>query len=364
MADVGDIGSLGWGTHAVRAAHCIQSGQIFTLKLPYETITAKSFTFFNKVASRSPKYQPTMTTTSMIDTTNDPENSLAAINVQPLTKASVAKAVLMPGIGDIEDGYTLPCPSVNYHVTRQCNYRCRFCFHRAQPGASARVRGNRLPPDEIASGLRLLVEAGARKLNIAGGEPTLLKDSALLGLIACAKAVGFESVSLITNAHRLGPDTVPRLKDAGLDILGFSLHAPTDQGCEELGFYHASNERKPVGQRAVGTIQHMTDVAMAAHACGLRLKVNTTLCVPNGRHLAQLADFVINTLRPCRWKIFQAIPLGSHEREGVGKCRVGDEERRLFMDEAEYDAAVDPVVGRHGGGGCHPTSSRRAPRPC
>ena len=43
--------------------------------------------------------------------------------------------------------------SVNYHFTRQCNYKCGFCFHTAK---SSFV----LPLEEAMRGLRLLHEAG------------------------------------------------------------------------------------------------------------------------------------------------------------------------------------------------------------
>lgn len=43
--------------------------------------------------------------------------------------------------------------SVNYHLTRQCNYKCGFCFHTAKTSFV-------LPLAEAKRGLRLLQEAG------------------------------------------------------------------------------------------------------------------------------------------------------------------------------------------------------------
>lgn len=43
--------------------------------------------------------------------------------------------------------------SVNYHFTRQCNYKCGFCFHTAKTSFV-------LPIEEAKRGLRLLKEAG------------------------------------------------------------------------------------------------------------------------------------------------------------------------------------------------------------
>jgi len=43
--------------------------------------------------------------------------------------------------------------SVNYHLTRQCNYQCGFCFHTAKTSFV-------LPIDEAQKGLRMLKDAG------------------------------------------------------------------------------------------------------------------------------------------------------------------------------------------------------------
>jgi hypothetical protein len=47
--------------------------------------------------------------------------------------------------------------SVNYHMTRRCNYRCGFCFHTAKTSFE-------LPLDEAKRGLRMLREAGRRSV--------------------------------------------------------------------------------------------------------------------------------------------------------------------------------------------------------
>jgi hypothetical protein len=43
--------------------------------------------------------------------------------------------------------------SVNYHLTRQCNYQCGFCFHTAKTSFL-------LPIEEAKKGLMLLKDAG------------------------------------------------------------------------------------------------------------------------------------------------------------------------------------------------------------
>ena len=53
-------------------------------------------------------------------------------------------------------GQTLP-RSVNYHMTRNCNYACRFCFHTA-------TAKDVLSVDDAKEGLRRLKAAGMEKV--------------------------------------------------------------------------------------------------------------------------------------------------------------------------------------------------------
>jgi radical S-adenosyl methionine domain-containing protein 2 len=92
---------------------------------------------------------------------------------------------------------TLTTPiSVNYHFTRKCNKTCKFCFHTEK---SSHVASEA----EMMRGLRLLKEAGMRKINFAGGEPFLYPKK--LGWLCryCKEVLGLESVSIITNGTKV-----------------------------------------------------------------------------------------------------------------------------------------------------------------
>ena len=58
-------------------------------------------------------------------------------------------------------------PAVNYHLFKPCDAACHFCF------ATFRDVDGHLSLDEAQRLITLLREAGAEKLNFAGGEPTL-----------------------------------------------------------------------------------------------------------------------------------------------------------------------------------------------
>jgi molybdenum cofactor biosynthesis enzyme MoaA len=64
--------------------------------------------------------------------------------------------------------------SVNYHLTRTCNYKCGFCFHTAK-------NGFHLPIEQAKKGLSLLKDNGLKKINFAGGEPFIVDKGHFLG---------------------------------------------------------------------------------------------------------------------------------------------------------------------------------------
>lgn len=65
-----------------------------------------------------------------------------------------AQVSIQPKRTNLSSTDEVPTPrSVNYHFTRQCNYKCGFCFHTAKTSFV-------LPIEEAKKGLRLLKEAG------------------------------------------------------------------------------------------------------------------------------------------------------------------------------------------------------------
>lgn len=82
--------------------------------------------------------------------------------------------------------------SVNYHFTRFCNYKCKFCFHTAK---SSFV----LPEETAKIGLKLLKDSGMRKINFSGGEP-FTKPQFLGNLVKfCKVDLALESVTIVSN---------------------------------------------------------------------------------------------------------------------------------------------------------------------
>lgn len=122
--------------------------------------------------------------------------------------------------------------SVNYHLTRQCNYSCvmevsvpqqmldelnpvsGFCFHTAK---TSYVES--LPTAKKA--MALLKVAGMKKIDFAGGEPFM--NAELLGKLVkyCKETLELESVSLVTNGSKVPQKWLARYGEY-LDIMAIS----------------------------------------------------------------------------------------------------------------------------------------------
>ncbi len=88
--------------------------------------------------------------------------------------------------------------SVNYFISRECNYKCKFCFH-------TQKNTNKLGLGKAKLGLQLLQHSGTEKINFAGGEPFL--NPQLLGeLCKYAHEECSMAVSIISNGSLIKPD--------------------------------------------------------------------------------------------------------------------------------------------------------------
>lgn len=181
--------------------------------------------------------------------------------------------------------------SVNYFPSRECNYACGFCFH-------TNTSGYILPLSEAKRGLRLLRDAGMRKLNIAGGEPFL--HPAFLGelLRYCKEELGLESVSIISNGSKIREGF---LREYGryLDILAIS--------CDS--FVQETNKAIGRGENGQGDGGHVAQVFRIAEWCrkyGIMFKLNTVVNIFNwGQYYSSPA----RAPRSLCFRIFQNVSL-------------------------------------------------------
>ncbi len=151
-----------------------------------------------------------------------------------------------------------------------CNQDCHFC-------PEGRDWPN--PPDELVfQWLDEIAAAGAQRLNVCGGEPTLWRH--LPDLIRRATTVHGLSVHMNTNAIKLRvPTFTASLKEAGLKSVLISLHAVDEALSDSI-------------TRSPGTHRRTVEGIHAALDAGLFVILNCCVDTANVHHLPEHARFV------------------------------------------------------------------------
>lgn len=104
-------------------------------------------------------------------------------------------------------------------LTEKCNLRCQYCM--PEEGVKLTPRSQLLSTSEILSLARLFVQEGVEKIRLTGGEPLIRPD--VLDIIAeLRKMEGLKTIAVTTNGINLAK-LLPKLKDAGLDLINISL---------------------------------------------------------------------------------------------------------------------------------------------
>ena len=185
--------------------------------------------------------------------------------------------------------------SVNYFFTRKCNYNCGFCFHTAKTSHME-------PLENAKKILKAIRDRGGKKINFAGGEPFLVENQKHLGeMVKYAKTIGFESVSIISNAKLIKEKWFEEYGQY-LDILGVSCDSTDESINTKIGR---------------GNGNHVVTVRAAAELCkkyNVMFKLNTVVNKYNWNTTDMSA--LVNEIKPMRWKIFQVLAL---EGENVGE---------------------------------------------
>jgi len=128
----------------------------------------------------------------------------------------------------IKDQYQRPLRDLRISVTDKCNFRCPYCMPEEIFGEKFQFlkRQQLLSFEEIERVTRIIVESGALKLRITGGEPLIRQE--LETLVSVLDGIdGVEDIAMTTNGVLL-PSKVDTLKANGLKRLTISLDSLDD----------------------------------------------------------------------------------------------------------------------------------------
>ncbi len=204
--------------------------------------------------------------------------------------------------------------SVNLHITKACNYRCKFCY------AHFNQVSNHLTMDDWQQIITMLAEAGTQKVTFVGGEPTLVPF--LPELVIHAKGLGMTTM-VVTNGTKMSGEYLQRF-DGELDWVGLSI----DSGDEEVS--------AQLGRGNGGHVRQTIELADRLRRAGIEVKVNTVVT-----RLTWEEDmtWLIERIRPRRWKVFQMLPIEG-ENDGGLDLLITDEQFHHFVERHSHLSPV------------------------
>ncbi len=212
----------------------------------------------------------------------------------------------MGNVRSTSDGVMGPV-SINWTITTQCSYRCRYCFARfpeLQNMCSLSWKQKRKIPG-------ILAEAGCQKLTFVGGEPTL--DPHLPNLLRIAKDCGLTTM-IVTNGTTLQNDFLATNCDH-LDWVSLSIDSQFEEIEVALG--------RGTGNHVAQTIENVKIL----HEYGIHIKLNTVVTSLNFNE--DMCGFV-QSLGPNRWKAFQVLLVNGQNESTVVPLLISSQEFEIF----------------------------------
>jgi radical S-adenosyl methionine domain-containing protein 2 len=209
--------------------------------------------------------------------------------------------------------------SINFHLVKQCNARCPFCF-----ATFPNVRG-RLPTPDARRVVDLLHAAGGEKITFAGGEPTLHPD--IGELVEHAKEIGFVT-GVVTNGARLGE--LLKYHGDALDWVALSVDSALKGTQAALGRGRGDHIRRSV------------NLSDRCRDHGVKLKLNTVVTALNRD---EDMSGLVRRVAPQRWKVFQVLRVVGQNDGRVEPLLIADEQFRAFVQRhAHLESEGYPAI--------------------
>jgi heme b synthase len=206
---------------------------------------------------------------------------------------------------------------VAWETTRACDLACRHCRAVAQPQPDPR----QLTTDEA---FRLVDDIAAFEepiiLILTGGDP--LKREDIYAIAERATQRGLRVV-MSPSGTQVTPDTVARLKRAGVQRISVSLDGSTAKLHDEF-------------RRVPGAFAEAVRSLAYAREGGLPFQINTTVTRHNHHDLAAMLRLAID-LGAVTWDVFMLVPTG----RGTVQMEIGPEE---YEETLRYIQAVSQTA--------------------
>lgn len=199
-------------------------------------------------------------------------------------------------------------PSVNLHLTKACNMKCKYCF------ASFKQTKQSHP---CSNTLRLLDELhkfGFEKINFVGGEPLLIKN--LSDLLTASSGYGFYT-SIVTNGSLLTESFLSK-NAIKLDTIGLSVDSLLAKINSQIG--------RQTLRKIIDNAEYIR-IASLIKKYQVDLKINTVVSVLNKNE--NFSAF-INAVNPIRWKVFQVLAIEGENDQDIDDLKVSNSDFNTF----------------------------------
>jgi len=205
--------------------------------------------------------------------------------------------------------------TLNFHLTKACNYRCGFCFTTFED-----LKEKGLSKEEHFAIIEMIAESpDFDKINFTGREPTLVKH--LPELIEYAKKLGLKT-GMITNGALL-TDTFLLKVAPNLESIIISIDS----------FYHETNLK--IGRSSRNQtldFQYYLRLSKFFKDHYIKFKVNT---VANRYNINEVLTDKINILTPERWKIQRVTRIDGQNEKKFQEFAIDDLEFQKFVERNE-----------------------------
>ena len=197
--------------------------------------------------------------------------------------------------------------SVNFHFWSYCNFRCKYCFAQFENFIP------NLSKEECLEIIKLLTESGTKKINFAGGEPTI---SPFLGsLLIFSKDLGLVT-SIVSNGTGINEDFINDYKKE-IDWIGLSIDSANKSTNKELG-------------RGTGDlIREIIKKSKIIKKARIKSKINTVVSKLNYK---EDLSWLIKKLKPERWKVFQVLEIKNQNHINLRDLLISDTEFTIFVE--------------------------------
>ena len=219
-------------------------------------------------------------------------------------------------------------PSVNFHLWKPCNMKCRFCFATFQDVGQEYLPDGHLPRKESIAVVESLAWAGFDKINFAGGEPILCPW--LPELIRRARELGL-TTSIVTNGSFVTPEWLDRV-EGYLDWAAVSIDTVDPQKLKRMG--------RVTRTGPMSEADYLRVIDMLGQR-GIRLKVNTVVTRIN--YDEELAEFIAKA-GPERWKLLQVLPIRGQNDGSVDNLVITSKEFACYVARNRYVESRGIVV--------------------